>query len=176
MIFKNFFSKLVFFQALFCCIIIGFDSVDANAQEKNNNKGQVTGLPIPRFVSIKSSKVNVRRGPSSSYQIDWVYTRMGVPLKVTAEYQNWRRVEDFQGEGGWIHSRLLSGKRFIIILDSRVILKRRPNKKSPPVAIVEKGVIGRLVSTAGDWCEISVSGHSGWVMTESVWGTFLKRK
>ena len=71
MIFKNFFSKLVFFQALFCCIIIGFDSVDANAQEKNNNKGQVTGLPIPRFVSVKSSKVNVRRGPSSTYQIDW---------------------------------------------------------------------------------------------------------
>tara|TARA_A100001015_G_C14593414_1_gene557608 strand:- start:326 stop:595 length:270 start_codon:yes stop_codon:yes gene_type:complete len=87
MIFKNFFSKLVFFQAVFCCIIIGFDSVDANAQEKNNNKGQVTGLPIPRFVSVKSSKVNVRRGPSSTYQIDWVYTRMGVPLKVTAEYQ-----------------------------------------------------------------------------------------
>ena len=145
--------------------------LSANGQTKKFNRGDVTGLPLPRFVSVKSSKVNVRRGPNYSYQIDWVYTRVGLPLKVTAEYENWRRVEDFQGEGGWIHSRLLSGKRFIIFVNNKTILKRKPNKKSPPVAIVERGVIGRLVSTVGAWSEISVDGHSGWVSSKAVWGS-----
>ena len=80
-------------------------------------------------------------------------------------------MEDFQGEGGWIHSRLLSGKRFIIFVNDKTILKRKPNKKSPSVAIVEQGVIGRLVSTVGAWSEISVDGHSGWVSSKAVWGS-----
>ena len=117
----------------------------------------------------------MRRGPNSTYQIDWVYTRAGVPLKITAEYENWRRVEDFQGEGGWIHSRLLSGKRFVIFLDRRTVLKRKPNKNSPAIAIIEKDVIGRLVSTVGDWNEVSVEGLSGWVLSKSTWGTFPKK-
>ena len=145
--------------------------LSTNGQTKKSNIGDVTGLPIPRFVSVKSNKVNVRRGPNYNYQIDWVYTRAGLPLKVTAEYENWRRVEDFQGEGGWIHSRLLSGKRFIIFIKDKAILKRKPNKKSPPVAVVEQGVIGRLVSTVGAWSEISVDGYSGWVLTTAVWGS-----
>ncbi len=152
-------------------IILCFGVLSTNGQTKKSNRGDVTGLPLPRFVSVKSSKVNVRRGPNYTYQIDWVYTRVGLPLKITAEYENWRRVEDFQGEGGWIHSRLLSGKRFIIFVNDKTFLKQKPNKKSPPVAIVEQGVIGRLVSTVGAWSEISVDGHSGWVSSKAVWGS-----
>ena len=169
------FLRKVFFIQLACCLFIVFPANNGNAQTKNIKKGDETGLPLPRFVSVKSNKVNVRRGPNSTYQIDWVYTRAGVPLKITAEYENWRKVEDFQGEGGWIHSRLLSGKRFVIFLDRRTVLKRKPNKNSPAIAIIEKDVIGRLVSTVGDWNEVSVGGLSGWVLSESTWGTFPKK-
>ncbi len=175
MIFKSFFRKTSLFVIIFCFVIVGFFSCASDAQTKELTKGDVTGLPIPRFVSIKSNKVNVRRGPNSTYQIDWVYTRAGVPLKVTAEYEHWRRIVDFQGEGGWVHSRLLSGQRFVIFVDKNSILKRRPNRNSPAVAIIEKGVIARLISSMGEWNEVSVEGHSGWVLSDSVWGTLNKK-
>jgi len=175
MIFKFFLNKMNFFKITFFFIVTSLFVCVSKAQTMDLTKGNVTGLPIPRFVSIKSNKVNVRRGPNSTYQIDWVYTRAGVPLKVTAEYENWRRIEDFQGEGGWVHSRLLSGKRFVIFVDNKSILKRRPNRKSPAVAIIEKGVIARLVSSTGEWSEIFIKGHSGWVSNESVWGTLNKK-
>ncbi len=170
MIFINFFRNLMLFKWVFCFAIFSLYVCSLNAQTKIFHKGDVTGLPLPRYVSIKSNKVNVRRGPNSTYQVDWVYARAGTPVKITAEHGNWRRVEDFQDEGGWIHARLLSGKRFVIFLDNKIILKRKPNKKSFGVAIVEKGVIARLVSTRGKWSEIAVEGHSGWVLNKSVWG------
>ena len=158
--------KLVFFV-----MILMYCSTIINAQTININKGDVTGLTLPRFVSVKSNKVNVRRGPNSTHQIEWVYSRRGVRLKVTAEYENWRKVEDFQGEGGWIHSRLLSGTRFVISLKSKTFLKRRPNKRSPTLAVIQKGVIAKLIAESGLWNEISVQGYTGWVPNVSVWGT-----
>jgi SH3-like domain-containing protein len=141
-----------------------------DAQTVDSHKGDITGLPIPRFVSVKSNKVNVRRGPNSTYQIDWVYTRSGVPLKVTAEYEHWRKVEDFQGEGGWVHMRLLTGTRFVIFQKDKTILKRRPNQISPSLAVIKKGVIAKLISEAGLWSEVFVQGYSGWIPNASVWG------
>lgn len=170
MFFKFSLFKAVFFQSIAICALFFICGVGLNAQTINIDKGDVTGLSLPRFVSVKSNKVNVRRGPSSKYQIDWVYTRSGIPLKVTAEYDVWRRVEDFQGEGGWIHSRLLSGKRFIIFLNKRNILKRKPSKNSVAIAIIEKGVIAKFIREAEGWCEISIDGYSGWASNNSVWG------
>jgi SH3-like domain-containing protein len=161
--------SLAIFRGIFFIFFLTFCSATANAQTINVNKGDVTGLPLPRFVSVKSNKVNVRRGPNSTYQIDWVYTKSGVPLKVIAEYENWRRVEDFQGEGGWIHSRLLSGNRFVIFLKNRTLLKRRPNEGSPTLAVVQQGVIAKFVDKNGLWSEVSVQGYSGWIRNESVW-------
>lgn len=173
MIFKIF-NKTGFSKIIFLFFLMLFFMSPINAQTKNSEKGDVTGLPIPRFVSAKSNKVNVRRGPNATYQIDWVYTRAGVPFKIIAEYGNWRQVEDSQGEGGWVHSRLLSGKRFIVTIEDEVILKRKPNQKSPAVATIQKGVIGKLVTIAGNWAQISVDGYSGWVLQKSVWGTKKK--
>lgn len=175
MIFKSFFLTLFFFRIGVSVVLISCFSPNFSTLSANTEIGGVTGLPLPRFVSVKSSKVNVRRGPNSTYQIDWVYTKVGVPLKVTAEFDNWRQVEDFQGEGGWIHSRLLSGKRFVVFLEKNSILKRKPNKNSPAVAIIEKGVIARLISTTGDWVEVSVEDYSGWTPSKFVWGTFTQK-
>ena len=175
MIFGFFLHRLFIFRIGFCIFLICNFGLNCSAQSANSDIGSVTGLQIPRFVSIKSSKVNVRRGPNSTYQIDWVYTKAGIPLKVIAEFGNWRRVKDFQGEGGWVHSRLLSGKRFVVFLDDKSMLKRKPNQKSPAVAIIERGVIARLVSTTGDWVEVSVDSHSGWVRSDAIWGTYNRK-
>ena len=174
MIFKSFLRKLFLYQISCFILAMHFFASNISAQTKISDRGDVTGLPLPRFVSIKSNKVNARRGPNATYQIDWVYTRAGVPLKVTAEYENWRKVEDFEGEGGWVHSRLLSGKRFVIVLDSEILLKRKPNKNSPILAVIKKGVIARLISNVGVWSEIAVEGYSGWVRDESIWGASNK--
>ena len=171
MFFEFILFSLAIFRHIFFIVLLTFCSATTNAQTINVNKGDVTGLPLPRFVSVKSNKVNVRRGPNPTYQIDWVYTRSGVPLKVIAEYENWRRVEDFQGEGGWIHSRLLSGNRFVIFLKSRTLLKRRPKDGSPTLAVVQQGGIAKFINKTGLWSEVSVQGYSGWIPNESVWGT-----
>ena len=170
MVFKVFLRELLFLNLVVIIILFFLHADLISAQTRNNNLGDETGLPLPRFVSVKFSKTNVRRGPNLTYQIDWVYTRAGIPLKIIAEFANWRKVEDFQGEGGWIHSRLLSGQRFVIIVDKSVMLKRRPNNQSPAVATIEKGVIGKLISTVGSWCEINVNGYRGWVRSAAVWG------
>ncbi len=172
--FEFFLRKVFFFQIVLFATAIILNVSSVNGQTKNIDIGDVTGLPLPRFVSVKSNKVNVRRGPNATYQIDWVYTRAGIPLKVIAEYGNWRKVEDFQGEGGWVHSRLLSGKKFIIVLIEGATLRRKPNRKAPAVATIEKGVIARLISITGEWSEISMNSYSGWVRNDSIWGATFK--
>ena len=78
-------------------------------------RGSVTNLPIPRYVSLKAPEANVRRGPSLSHRIDWVFQRRAMPLKITDEYGHWRRVQDIDGAGGWMHYSLLSGARTVIV-------------------------------------------------------------
>ena len=92
----------------------------ASAQER---KGKVTNLPVPRFVSLKTSEGNVRRGPSLTHRIDWVFKRRSMPLRVTAEHGHWRRVEDRDGLGGWVHYSLLSGARSVIVEKDLLILR-----------------------------------------------------
>ena len=176
MFFKLVLSLPAAVRAIFFIVFLIFCTSAIDAQTIIANKGDVTGLPLPRFVSVKPNKVNVRRGPNHSYQIDWVYTQSGVPLKITAEFENWRRVEDFEGEGGWVHSRLLSGKRFVIFLENRTFLKRRPYKKSPALAIVQQGVIAKLINKTELWSEVSVQGFTGWIPSLKVWGTSIDNR
>ena len=138
------------------------------------NRGSVTGFPLPRFVSAKSSKINVRRGPGKEYQVDWVYGLKGNPFLVTAEFGPWRRIEDFQGEGGWVHYTLISGKRYIIFLFDTNMLHRRPSNKSASIAIIKKGVVGELISANEHWVEARINGYSGWVKKNRVWGVNKK--
>ena len=151
-------------------ILLFSNGTAAFPQTLNIFQGDVTGLPIPRFVSAKSNKMNVRRGPNSGHQIDWVYKLRGVPLKVTAEYENWRKIEDFEGEGGWAHARLLSGTRFVIFLNDKTTLKRKPNKNALDIVVIGRGVIAKLISSSDDWGEVSLKGYKGWVLRDRVWG------
>ncbi|MBW7920716.1 MAG: RNA-binding protein [Rubellimicrobium sp.] len=132
--------------------------------------GPETNLPLPRFVSLKSGDANVRRGPSLSHRIDWVFTRAGMPLMITAEYGNWRRVVDREGLGGWVHYALLSGARTVIVDKDMEPLYVRPATDAPVNAVLEAGVIARIDRCDPDWCRISSGGYRGWAPKGALWG------
>lgn len=133
-------------------------------------KGPETGLPLPRYVSIKSAEANVRRGPSLSHRIDWVYKRRDLPVQVVAEHGHWRRVVDIEGAGGWIHYALLSGVRTVIITEDKLPAYAQKDTASEPRAYFEKGVVARLGDCDLTWCHIRKDGHRGWVDKAALWG------
>ena len=139
----------------------------ASAQER---KGKVTNLPVPRFVSLKTSEGNVRRGPSLTHRIDWVFKRRSMPLRVTAEHGHWRRVEDRDGLGGWVHYSLLSGVRSVIVEKDLLTLRTRPDVKAPATAALEIGVVARLGKCDLEWCRLTSGGYKGWAPKARIWG------
>ena len=150
-------------MGIFCVILCA--SV-AKAQEL----GPETNLPLPRFVSLKAAEGNVRRGPSLSHRIDWVFVRRNMPLRVTAEYGHWRRVQDRDGAGGWVHYALLSGVRTVLIEEDMLSARTRPDNAAPVAAAFELGVVARLNECVPEWCRISAGGYRGWVRKEKLWG------
>jgi len=137
-----------------------------------------SGLPLPRFVSLKSGRVNSRVGPGVNYAVDWLYLKSGLPMEIIQEYDNWRRVRDADGAEGWINQSLLSGRRTAIIApwqkgkSVQINLLKSPQAGASPVALLEPGVIGSIESCDGDWCRIDVAGHSGWLEQTFVWGAY----
>jgi SH3-like domain-containing protein len=148
----------------------------AEAAEKPPEKqcqpdvGCVTNLPLPRYVSLKGNEGNARRGPGLTHRIDWVFTRAGMPLKITAEFENWRRVEDHEGAGGWVHFSLLSGVRSVLVTLDMAEFRAEPSDESTVVAQAELGVIGRLQACTIDWCRVALDGQRGWVRKTAIWG------
>ena len=133
-------------------------------------RGSVTNLPIPRFVSLKASEGNVRRGPSLNHRIDWVFKRRSMPLEVTGEYGHWRRVQDREGAGGWVHYSLLSGTRTVIVERDMLPLLMKPDPNAPVNAQVELGVVARLDECVAQWCRIRADRYKGWVPRAALWG------
>lgn len=143
---------------------------EGEALPHDPGKGAVTNLPIPRFVTLKGNQGNARRGPGLTHRIDWVFTREGMPLKVTAEYEHWRRVEDVDGAGGWVHYTLLSGVRSVLVTQDMAQAFSAPDQTSDVVYQSELGVIGKLLVCVPDWCRIAVEGEKGWLRKSALWG------
>ncbi|MEO1000835.1 MAG: SH3 domain-containing protein [Pseudomonadota bacterium] len=132
--------------------------------------GPVTELPLPRYVSLKAARANMRRGPGRSHRIDWILRHRGMPLQVVAEYEHWRRVRDRDGAAGWVHYTLLSGVRTVVITEPDTPLRADPSRFSATVALAEAGVILALGDCLPDWCRVEEAGVEGWVAREDVWG------
>lgn len=135
-----------------------------------SEKGPVTNLPMPRFVSLKSSEGNVRRGPSLSHRIDWVFKHRGMPLQIVAEHGHWRRVVDRDGASGWMHYTLLSGARSVLVDEDLTPLHSYADTESNVTAYLEIGVIGRLGKCEEAFCKVTVPGARGWIDRSKVWG------
>lgn len=134
-------------------------------------RGQVTNLPLPRFVSIRADTANARRGPGMDQRIDWEFVRRGLPVEVTAEYGNWRRVRDMDGKGGWVHHTLISGVRTALLQgDENIAMRAKPEEDALVVAMAEPGVIARIEKCEGDWCELEADRITGWVPRHLIWG------
>lgn len=135
-----------------------------------------SGLPIPRFVSLKAEKVNVRRGPSSEHPVAWVFQRKGMPVEIVAEFENWRRIRDSDGEEGWILQNMLTGKRTAVVAPWRqgqaLALHSSAVAGSALVAKVGAGVVGDVSSCTGEWCEVSAGGYDGWIEQTMLWGVY----
>lgn len=138
--------------------------------------GAVSGMPVPRFVSLKSDKVNVRRGPARDHDVEWIYSRAGLPVEITAEWDNWRRIRDAEGAEGWVFHSLLSGRRTALVApwskDETLPLYRRANAESRVVAMLKPRVMATVGECTGDWCRIWGDGFEGYIAQDRLWGVY----
>ena len=139
-----------------------------------------SGLPVPRFVSLKTDRVNVRGGPDKDHDVTFIFTRAGWPVEITAEFENWRRIRDSDGSEGWVYHSLLSGKRMAAVqLKSKTdlaALHAKPDEQSAVTAQLQSGVLGAVKHCTGAWCRISGDGFDGWIEQNRLWGVYPDEK
>lgn len=140
--------------------------------------GPVSKLPLPRYVSLKASRVNVRVGPGRQYAVSWLYLKPGLPVEVIQEYELWRRIRDSEGSEGWVYHSLLSGERTSIAAPwlkgkaTMIDVHRSPAVDAPLAARLEPGVVAQVQECESGWCEITVSKRDGFVRQEDIWGVY----
>lgn len=134
-----------------------------------------SGLPVPRFVSLKFESVNGRAGPSLGHPIVWEYVRAGLPLEVTAETADWRKVRDPDGEETWMHRRVLSGRRSVRLLEPAT-LRARPDSETVIEAEAEAGAVLWLERCRAGWCRLETGGRRGWAPAAALWGIYLAER
>lgn len=138
--------------------------------------GPSSGLPVPRFVSLKPDKVNVRAGPTRNHEVAWQFTRSGLPVEITAESDNWRRIRDWEGSEGWVYHAMLSGRRTALVTakvkDELIPLFGADNERGPVVARLQPGVTAVVRKCTGKWCQIGGTGFDGWIAQERLWGVY----
>jgi SH3-like domain-containing protein len=129
-----------------------------------------SGLPLPRYASLKSDEINMRVGPGKRYPIKWVYKRAGLPVQIIEEFAHWRKIRDHEGASGWIHKGLLSGKRTAIILEKKQNFYLKPDATARITFRAGKGVIANVHECLPDWCEVKVQDYWGWIRKSDIWG------
>ena len=146
------------------------------ARTAGESAGATSGLPVPRFVSLKTDKVNIRGGPSREHEVTWVFTRVGLPVEITAESENWRRIRDAEGAEGWVYHSLLSGRRTVLIApwskNESFALFERSSKDAGITAELQSGVLGTVKNCNGKWCRIFGDGFDGYMEQERLWGVY----
>jgi SH3-like domain-containing protein len=147
-------ALLVFAQALAGPTGLSAQGISAPANGSS-------GLPVPRFVSLKSDRVNLRQGPGTEYPTAWVFRRAGLPVEVIKEFESWRQVRDAEGTTGWVLGSMLSGRRTAVILPWEVkagqgqqplaVLRDDDSERAGAVAQVEAGVLANIITCDGKW-------------------------
>jgi SH3-like domain-containing protein len=145
-----------------------------------NPVGTVTGLPLPRYASLKTDRVNLREGPSKDHATKWVFQRAGLPVEITAEFATWRRVRDSEGAEGWVLHTLLSGRRTALVgvakKQATYNVTSGPGDKSDVVAQLQAGVIVNVKRCDGTWCQVYGQGYKGYVRQTDLWGVYPDEK
>lgn len=156
--------------------------VHSAASAQDMTTGSATGLPVPRYVSLKSDRVNLREGPSKEHRTRWVFQRAGLPVEITAEFETWRRVRDADGTEGWVLHSLLSGRRTALVApwskakDETFPLLESASESSGVLARLQPGVIANVASCANAWCRVAVAKMDGYIKQDRLWGVYPNEK
>lgn len=146
--------------------------VSSCARASSDKPATPSGLPVPRYVSLKFDKVNARSGPGDDHRLLWIYRVRGLPVQVVAETSEWRRICDPQGELAWVHKRTTEGRRMAINMASGPApLRRSPKASSAVVAYLNPKALASVVRCGKGWCRVRVDGVSGWTTEGALWGT-----
>jgi SH3-like domain-containing protein len=126
------------------------------------------------FASLRVSEVNLRSGPGTKYPIQYVYHHKGLPVEIIGEYDVWRKLRDWQGSVGWVHERMISPARTVIIKADTRTIYRDPARDSPALAKLEPGVVAKLLECSNAWCKIETEKQNikGWLLRSEVWGVY----
>ena len=135
--------------------------------------GSVTGLEIPRFVSLKSNEANLRVGPSTNYPIKLMYVTKNLPVEIIDEFDTWRKIKDHEDIEGWVHQRMLSGRKWVFVIRENIIIRDGQRATARGVARLETGVIARLVECSVEWCLVEADSYKGWISKTDVWGALI---
>ena len=158
-------------RALFVAAALAAGSLGASAAPAPERQTP-SGLPVPRYVSLKFDKVNARAGPGDDHRLLWVYRARGLPLQVIAETSEWRRVCDPDGELAWVHKRTTDGRRTTINMTvTPAPIYRRPKETARVVAYLKPKAMAALVRCDQDWCKVRAQDADGWVRAGELWGT-----
>jgi SH3-like domain-containing protein len=141
-------------------------------EKPDPNKGTSTGMPLPRWASLRTDEVNLRAGPGTRYPIEWVYHRRDLPVEIEREFEVWRLVEDQDGVKGWVHQATLIGHHTFVVRNTEQAIRSEPANDASPVAELKPGVVGRIRACAAtaDWCEVQVGEYRGWIRRDGIWG------
>jgi len=145
--------------------------------------GKTTGLPVPRYVSLKTDRVNLREGPSKDHRTSWVFQRAGLPVEIIAEFETWRRIRDAEGTEGWVLHSLLSGRRTALVTPTAkgdtapITVFARAEEGTEVVAKLQPGVIANVKQCGGAWCRVVVPlpnsrDVDGFIRQERLWGVY----
>lgn len=129
-----------------------------------------SGLPVPRYVALKSDDVNLRVGPGTRYPIRWHYGRARLPVQIIEEFAHWRKIQDHEGTSGWVHKSVVDGRRTVLVVDAVQNLHARPDTESPVIVQAKPLVIASLLECQPDWCRVGIQDRKAWVRKSGIWG------
>lgn len=174
----------VLVAAIAAVSVAGLPVAGADAQSAlglAQKRGSSSGLAIPRFVSLKADRVNLRSGPGTDYPTSWVYRRAGLPVEVLSEFESWRQVRDSEGATGWVLQSLLSGRRTALVTPwdlkagkpaPQVPVRNSDSESARTVAMVEAGVIANVHTCDGRWCRVTIDRFRGYMPQKQLWGVY----
>ncbi len=178
--YKKLLAELVTAAAIVTAVAVPAMTTEKNGQPPGVKIG-ASGLQVPRYVSLKSNRVNVRKGPSTEHAVAWVFSRAGLPVEVVAEFEHWRQIRDSEGSEGWVFHALLSGRRTALVMpwakeQKAIPLFASDSTSSATVAQLEAGVLGSVHKCDGEWCNFTVGRYTGWIEQERLWGVYRGEK
>ena len=141
----------------------------ANAQEvKLTVRG--SGLPVPRYVTLKPHEANLRAGPGLEYPVLWQYRTPKLPVRVDAEFGIWRKIVDHDGTAGWMHGSVLSLSRMALVKTDMAKIHNSPDSSSTVIALAERNALMELQSCPKSWCRVKAANVRGWIKRQAIWG------